>query len=64
MNIPTNDTRARLESLWGPEVVLQCCRLWPSHSMYGLKGNGKCGNCHTIPTVTNLKWEDLEQWQK
>lgn len=64
MNIPTNDTRARLESLWGPEVVLQCCRLWPSHSMYGLKGNGFCGNCHTFLTVTNLKWEDLEQWQK
>jgi hypothetical protein len=64
MNIPTDDIRTKLQKIWGPEVLLECCRLWPSHSMYNLRGNGKCGICHSFPALTNLKWEDLQQWQK
>ena len=63
MHIPTSEQRLKLQRLWGPEVVLECCTLWPSHSMYNLRGNGKCGICHKFPTLTTLKWEDLEQWQ-
>lgn len=32
---------------WGPEVILRCsCKDWPSHSMWGQKGYGKCGQCN------------------
>lgn len=56
--LPTKEVRDRLSLYWGTEVVLRCCRDWPSHSMFYQRGNGKCGICHTTPKIISSNWEE------
>jgi hypothetical protein len=42
-------TIQRFINEWGPEVILRCrCHDWPSHSLWGQKGYGRCGSCNEI----------------
>jgi hypothetical protein len=53
----TDETRYRLKTNWGPEVLLKCCRFWKSHGWQW----GKCGECRKRPVlVPNGKWEDAD----
>lgn len=52
-----NENRKRLELLYGPEVVVQCCREWKTH--YGNGQIGSCGICRKIPQlIIGKKWDD------
>ena len=47
----------RLTMTWGPEVILRCkCTDWPSHSMFGQKGSGRCGSCHQVTQMIPYRW--------
>lgn len=55
----TTENRIILQSLYGPEVVVQCCTMWKTH--YGDGRFGKCGRCNKQPILTNLKWDELNK---
>ena len=50
------EKRKDLERLYGPEVVVQCCREWKTH--YGNGTFGVCGICRQKPKIiTEKKWD-------
>jgi hypothetical protein len=52
-----SNRRKELESLYGLEVVVLCCREWKTH--YGNGQIGRCGMCHRIPQVIQRKkWDE------
>jgi hypothetical protein len=60
LNIPLSSEK--IQSLiyeWGPEVILRCeCKDWPSHSMWGQKGYGKCGQCNKTCVPIFQSWSN------
>jgi hypothetical protein len=58
----SNESIDRLISKWGPEIILRCsCRDWPSHSMWGQKGYGKCGYCNQLCKPIFQSWSTSDQ---
>lgn len=53
----SNEVIYELIEKWGSEIILQCkCKKWPSHSMWGQKGYGKCGQCNELCTPIFQSW--------
>jgi hypothetical protein len=51
--------RKKMIDLWGPEIVVHCCRYWKMHFTDG--NFGRCGICRRQPNYTRLKWNEVEQ---
>lgn len=53
----SSSAKKRLIAEWGPEVVLRCsCGDKPSHSMWGLKGTGRCPVCKEKCEMITHEW--------
>jgi len=55
------ESRKKLSSNWGSEIVVQCCRYWKLHWANGTWGS--CGICQKKPTYVNLTWDDIDKDQ-
>ena len=55
------DSRKKLSSNWGPEIVVQCCTYWKLHWANGTWGT--CGICHKKPHHVDLTWDDIDRDQ-
>ena len=58
----SKETRLNLIHSWGNEIILRCCRDWPSHDMLYQKGPGRCGICKNIPVVIEASWDEMEDF--
>jgi len=58
----TDSSRKKMTDLWGPEVVVYCCRYWKMHYTDG--NFGRCGICRRKPNYTHLKWDQAEELNK
>lgn len=52
------DARKNLIQIWGPEIVVKCCRYWKLH--YGDGRWGSCGICRKRPEQVNLTWDETD----
>jgi len=51
----SDESRKILIDSWGPEVILRCCRDWPSHYIFTM-GIGSCGICSKKPKQIFENW--------
>lgn len=54
-----SENRQRLEYLYGPEIIVTCCREWKTH--FGDGKFGRCGICNTNPIITSLSWDPSDE---
>lgn len=56
------DIKSRLSLInkFGPELVLECCRLWKTHGYKNYQDWGRCGSCQTRPLPTTLTYEQVD----